>query len=256
MSEPSTGLWLWPRRSPPRRRPSPRRNSPPPPHPRQSLPLQPLGPAPPHQTPIPTRQSIATGVIAAARIPTMAAAVSVPRPGTTPPLRCPSYPMSDLRIGPDQLREDVPRETAVMADGQRSLLTTGLALLGICVALFLAWKAVSSLLIIFAGVLFAALLDAAARAMAPVVRLNRIWRLTFVLLLLTAAIGLGLVWGADKLPEQTRLLLKVMDTQFDLLQQVLQPRPSRPWRGVELSDRRAGDRVPRHSLCLRSHQPP
>jgi predicted PurR-regulated permease PerM len=129
--------------------------------------------------------------------------------------------MSDLRIGPDQLRENVPRETAVMAYGQRSLLATGLTLLGICVALFLAWKTVSSLLIIFAGVLFAALLDAAARAMAPVVRLNRIWRLTFVLLLLTATIGLGLVWGADKLPEQTRLLLKVMDTQFDVLQQHL-----------------------------------
>ena len=45
--------------------------------------------------------------------------------------------------------------------------------------------------------------------------------MTLVLLLLAAASGLGLVWGAGKLPEQTRLLLKVMDTQFDLLQRHL-----------------------------------
>ncbi|WP_234679816.1 AI-2E family transporter [Bradyrhizobium monzae] len=114
--------------------------------------------------------------------------------------------MSDVRTRQEQLR---------------GLLATGLALLAICVALFLAWQTVSSLLIIFAGVLFAALLDAVARAMAPVVRLSRIWRLTFVLLLLAAGIGLGLVWGAGKLPAQTRLLLKVMDSQFDVLQQHL-----------------------------------
>ena len=129
--------------------------------------------------------------------------------------------MSDVRTGQEHLRDSAIREAPAVAYGQRGLLATGLALLGTCVALFLAWQTVSSLLIIFAGVLFAALLDAAARTMAPVVPLNRVWRLTFVLLLLTAAIGLGLVWGAGKLPEQTRLLLKVMDTQFDVLQQHL-----------------------------------
>jgi predicted PurR-regulated permease PerM len=131
--------------------------------------------------------------------------------------------MSDVRTGPKQLRESTIREPSyqAVAYGQRGLLATGLALLATCVALFLVWQTVSSLLIIFAGVLFAAFLDAAARAIAPVVPLNRVWRLTFVLVLLTAAIGLGLVWGAGKLPEQTRLLLKVMDTQFDILQQKL-----------------------------------
>jgi len=129
--------------------------------------------------------------------------------------------MSDVRTGHEQLDESAMRDIPAIDHGQRGILATGLALLGICVALFLAWNTVSSLLIIFAGVLFAALLDAAARAMAAVVRLHRIWRLTFVLLLLTAAIGLGLVWGAGKLPEQTRLLLKVMDTQLDVLQQYL-----------------------------------
>src|SRR3954468_4646839 len=129
--------------------------------------------------------------------------------------------MSEVTTGQQQLRETAIGEAAAAAYGPRGFLATGLALLSICIALFLVWQTVSSLLIIFAGVLFAAFLDAAARAMAPVVRLNRIWRLTFVLLLLVAAVGLGLVWGAGKLPEQTRLLLKVMDTQFDILQRHL-----------------------------------
>jgi predicted PurR-regulated permease PerM len=42
-----------------------------------------------------------------------------------------------------------------------------------------------------------------------------------VLLLLTVAAGLGLVWGAGKLPEQTRLLLQVMDAQLDVVQEHL-----------------------------------
>jgi predicted PurR-regulated permease PerM len=132
--------------------------------------------------------------------------------------------MSDTRTGQERLREVVTRDdpaapTAV--DGRRSILTTGLALLATCVALFLVWQTVSSLLIVFAGVLFAAFLDAAARALAPVLPLNRTWRLTLVLLGLTALMGFGFAWGAGKLPEQTRLLLKVMDTQLDVLQKHL-----------------------------------
>src|SRR5215468_3113093 len=132
--------------------------------------------------------------------------------------------MSDTRTGQERLREVVFRDdpaepTAVGA--RRSMLATGLALLATCVALFLVWQTVSSLLIVFAGVLFAAFLDAAARALAPILPLNRTLRLTLVLLLLTALTGFGLVWGAGKLPEQTRLLLKVMDSQLDVVQQHL-----------------------------------
>jgi len=128
--------------------------------------------------------------------------------------------MSDTRTGQQRPRELVLPEPAEpsAADKRRSLLATGLALVATCVALFLVWQTVSSLLIVFAGVLFAAFLDAAARALAPVLPLNRVWRLTLVLLLLSVLTGLGLVWGAGKLPEQTRLLLKVMDTQLDVLQ--------------------------------------
>jgi predicted PurR-regulated permease PerM len=129
-----------------------------------------------------------------------------------------------VRTGQVGLRELVLREEPgelTGLDRQRSLLATGLALLATCVALFLVWQTVSSLLIVFAGVLFAAFPDAAAMALAPVLPLNRTWRLTLVLLLLSALMGLGLVWGTGKLPEQTRLLLKVMDTQLDVLQEHL-----------------------------------
>ena len=131
--------------------------------------------------------------------------------------------MSEANTGVEQFRDSAIQEPRHEAGsgGMRGYLATGLALLAICVTLFLAWQTVSSLLIIFAGVLFAAFLDAAARAIKPVIQLGRISRMTLVLLLLAAASGLGLVWGAGKLPEQTRLLLKVMDTQFNLLQQHL-----------------------------------
>jgi len=131
--------------------------------------------------------------------------------------------MSDERTDLERPREVMVREPSSRAGTgrRRGALATGLALLATCVALFLVWQTLSSLLIIFAGVLFAAFLDAAARALTPVIPLNRIWRLTLVLLLFTAVIGVGLVWGGGKLPEQTRILLKVMDAQFDVLQERL-----------------------------------
>ena len=131
--------------------------------------------------------------------------------------------MSDVRTGQEQPREVVVREPPDqgMTDRRRGFLATGLALLATCVALFLVWQTASS----FSS-------SSQAYCLLPfwmpphahwryVIPLNRVWRLTFVLLLLTTLVGLGLVWGGGKLPEQTRILLKVMDTQFDVLQQRL-----------------------------------
>ena len=132
--------------------------------------------------------------------------------------------MDDTRRGHEKLREVVRGEESTELPREiwrANLLTSGLALLTVAVLLFLIWQMASSLLIVFAGVLFAALLDAAARALAPIVPLGRPWRLTLVLLLLGASLGFGLAWGAGKLPEQTRLLLNVMDTQLDILREHL-----------------------------------
>ncbi|MCA1364526.1 AI-2E family transporter [Bradyrhizobium sp. IC3069] len=132
--------------------------------------------------------------------------------------------MSDARVGSERVRGLVRNESPIdesVQPGRPSLLAIGLTVLVVAVALFLVWQTVSSLLIVFAGVLFAAFLDAAARALAPVLPLSRLWRLTLVLLLLSALAGFGLAWGTGKLPEQTRVLLKVMDAQVDILQEHL-----------------------------------
>ena len=132
--------------------------------------------------------------------------------------------MTDSKPGQGRIRgiiphDDRPPETA--GADRRDLLATGLALLAVCIAIFLAWRTVSSLLIIFASVLFAAFLDAAARTIAPIFPVNRAWRLTVVLLLLSALSAFGLVWGAGKVPEQIHLLLDVMETQLEVVQQHL-----------------------------------
>ncbi|WP_193760373.1 AI-2E family transporter [Bradyrhizobium yuanmingense] len=132
--------------------------------------------------------------------------------------------MSDARVGSERVRGLVRNESPIdesVQPGRPSLLAIGLTVLVVAAALFLVWQTVSSLLIVFAGVLFAAFLDAAARALAPVLPLSRVWRLTLVLLLLSALAGFGLAWGTGKLPEQTRVLLKVMDAQVDILQEHL-----------------------------------
>jgi predicted PurR-regulated permease PerM len=96
-----------------------------------------------------------------------------------------------------------------------------MTLLAACVSLFLLWRTTSSLLIIFAGVLLAALLDALTRALAYVLSIGRVLRLTLVLLIVTALMVLGIRWGVGRLPEQTRLLIGVMDAQLDVVQQHL-----------------------------------
>jgi predicted PurR-regulated permease PerM len=128
--------------------------------------------------------------------------------------------MTDSRPAQERLREVVPEAPADKTAGaqRRGPLATGLALLAAGIAVFLVWQTVSSLLIIFAGVLFAALLDAAARAIAPIFPLSRAWRLTLVLVLLLVLSALGLAWGAGKIPDQIHLLRQVMETQLEVVQ--------------------------------------
>ena len=122
---------------------------------------------------------------------------------------------------PEQIGGNTEPGDLVARAPRRSLLATGLTLLAICVALFLVWQTFSSLLIIFAGVLFAAFLDACAKAFAPVVPVSRGLRLALVLLLLAVLLGFGLRWGAGKLPEQTRLLINVMTAQLEVVRERL-----------------------------------
>jgi hypothetical protein len=42
-----------------------------------------------------------------------------------------------------------------------------------------------------------------------------------VVMILTMLIVLGIIWGAGKIPDQARVLMRVMDAQLDVLQQRL-----------------------------------
>jgi len=128
--------------------------------------------------------------------------------------------MTDSKPGAGRILGVIPHDRVddAVSASPRDLLTTGLALLAACIAIFLAWQTVPSLLIIFTSVLFAAFLDAAARTIAPIFPVNRAWRLSLVLLILAALSAFGLVWGAGKVPEQTHILLQLIETQLDVVQ--------------------------------------
>jgi predicted PurR-regulated permease PerM len=111
--------------------------------------------------------------------------------------------------------------SGVETSGRRFSLAAALVVLSVTLGILLIWRTSSSLLIIFAGMLFASLLDACARALGPVIPGGRTLRLTLVIVILTVLIVLGAVWGVGKVPEQARLLIRVMDAQLDVLQQRL-----------------------------------
>ena len=192
--------------------------------------------------------------------------------------------MSDVSTGVEQLRDSAiqePRQEAA-SGGVQQYLATGLALLAICVDTFPGVADGIQPSHHLRGCAVRRLSGCRGEGIKPVIQLGRVSRMTLVLLLLAAASGLGLVWGVGKLPEQTRLLLKVMDTQFDLLQRhlvtygvdLLGPEWGRDFTqwlfsdqgrffsharlvlggASSLSDRRARDRVPRDPLCLRSRK--
>lgn len=132
--------------------------------------------------------------------------------------------MAEPKTALDRTVEDVQRRqfsSDVEGVGRRFTLAAALSVLGVAFGIFLVWKTSSSLLIIFAGILFASFLDACARALGPVIPVGRAWRLTLVILILTGLMVLGAIWGVGKLPEQARVLIRVMDAQLDVLQQRL-----------------------------------
>ena len=122
-------------------------------------------------------------------------------------------------LAKDVRSQDLP--TAGANAGRRLTLGGALVILGVASGIFLAWRASSSLLIIFAAILLASLLDACARSLGRYIPIGRAWRLAIVIVILTAVIVLGTIWGIGKIPEQARILMRVMDAQLDVLQQRL-----------------------------------
>jgi predicted PurR-regulated permease PerM len=84
--------------------------------------------------------------------------------------------------------------------------------------LFLAWQTAGSLLLLFAGLLFAALLDAAARGLAHALpSLGRPWRLAAVCALLALAVAALCAWGGYNLVGQVDGLIALIDEQLRAL---------------------------------------
>ncbi len=131
--------------------------------------------------------------------------------------------MSELATGTEKATQGIrPREIGAGSEAAaRHFLATALIVLSVAVGLLLVWRTSSSLLVIFAGILFASFLDACARALGSVMPVGRVWRLTLVVIILTILIVLGIIWGAGKIPDQARVLIRVMDAQLDVLQQNL-----------------------------------
>jgi predicted PurR-regulated permease PerM len=130
--------------------------------------------------------------------------------------------MAELATDPKKASESIkPREIGARSEGAaRNLLVTALIASSATVGL-LVWQTSSSFLVIVAGILFASFLDTCARALGSVMRVDRVWRLTLVVMILTMLIVLGIIWGAGKIPDQARVLMRVMDAQLDVLQQRL-----------------------------------
>jgi predicted PurR-regulated permease PerM len=105
--------------------------------------------------------------------------------------------------------------------GGRRALALPLIVLGVAAGLAFVWYYAPSLLLLFAGILFAALLDACTRGLARVMPLSRAWRFGLVVLVLSGITALLIGWAFVRLPDQASLLLQVINAQLDVLERHL-----------------------------------
>jgi predicted PurR-regulated permease PerM len=98
---------------------------------------------------------------------------------------------------------------------------THAALIGIAAGagLFLAWMAAGTLFLVFAGLLFAALLDAGARGLAKLLPIHRHWNLTIVCLGLAVAVVGFLVWSGLSVALQIDQFVQALNKQLQSLEQ-------------------------------------
>ena len=103
----------------------------------------------------------------------------------------------------------------------RRILVPSLALFAIAAGVVFAWYSAHSLLMLFAGILFAVFLDACTRGLAHVLPVARRWRFGLVVMVLGSLAALAIAWGIIRLPAQARMLMQVMDSQLTVLESYL-----------------------------------
>jgi predicted PurR-regulated permease PerM len=102
--------------------------------------------------------------------------------------------------------------------GWRRILIPPFILLATVVGLVFVWYGAHSLLMLFAGILFAVFLDACTRGLAYVLPVARRWRFGIVMVVLASLAALAIAWGVIRVPSQVRMLIQVMDTQLTVLE--------------------------------------
>ena len=85
--------------------------------------------------------------------------------------------------------------------------------------LFLAWMAVDALLLIFAGLLFAALLDACTRGLSMLLPIRRGWNLAIVSVAIAIVITGLLFWSGFSIARQINDLVQALNQQLHVLEQ-------------------------------------
>lgn len=114
------------------------------------------------------------------------------------------------------------RSSATMGDptdkSSRQRFTIPLIVLVVAATLAFVWYYAASLLLLFAGILFAVLLDACTRGLGRVMPLTRPWRFGLVALTFGGIVVLIVGWSADRVPAQVHNLFRVMDTQLGVLE--------------------------------------
>jgi predicted PurR-regulated permease PerM len=103
----------------------------------------------------------------------------------------------------------------------RPIVALPLIVLAVAAGLALVWYSAPSLLLLFAGILFASLLDACARGLSRSVPLARRWRYGIVVVIFAVCATLVLAWGIVRLPGQVHALFQVMDAQLTVLEREL-----------------------------------
>lgn len=88
--------------------------------------------------------------------------------------------------------------------------------------LFLAWMAANTLFLIFAGLLFATLLDACTRGLGKFLAIGHGWNLTIVSVGLAIAVSGVLVWSGFSVALQINALLDALDRQLHSLEQSME----------------------------------
>lgn len=108
--------------------------------------------------------------------------------------------------------------------GARRLAAAGIAVVAFAAALWLAWTASATLLLIFSGILFAVFLDGLTRGLGHVLPIGRGWRLALACLVL-AALALGLsAFGGATVASQARDLGTTVRQQSETVRDWLKER--------------------------------